>query len=574
MAAKHRYELAGLLIFSLVFATHVIAQDAVAGRELFEREWEFVDRGAGFGEWEPMLRMPHGRERGHGRGMERGMERGKDRGPRPERGGNERGWGSAIAGDGAGFVAQDQGFADDGQELAPDGLGPLHNAVSCAACHPGGGASGVSHNVTRLTVDPRSPFFEQPMERGGRGGRDRSVTELFPGLVSGNELSFKTIVHDRSTRPGYDVIRQRLLLGVPNGLSPEWFSPDVRTVEAIAMQPVVAGRYRTLDYYLSQRNTTPLHGMGEIERISINRLNAVSLSQNRLSGGVVSGRVAGKYGWRGQVSTLSDFVVGACATELGLNVPGIAKQADDPADPRYVNSAPDISTAQIADLTSYVGGLPAPKKALLSLDERKRVRRGEQVFHSTGCAVCHVADLLPARGIYSDLLLHDMGAELQDPSPAPAYEQAGTRAAIYDGLSRNQYGRDATSHYRSGRRPDRGRSAQRESDSIVLASAPQTIAMDDPVEPQFPRGEISDADLQGRYRFSWDALQREWKTPPLWGVADSAPYLHDGRAETLTDAIQWHGGEAETSKRRFLNLNKDQQQLLLAFLGSLKSPLE
>jgi len=24
----------------------------------------------------------------------------------------------------------------------------------------------------------------------------------------------------------------------------------------------------------------------------------------------------------------------------------------------------------------------------------------------------------------------------------------------------------------------------------------------------------------------------EWRTPPLWGVADSAPYLHDGRAAT------------------------------------------
>ena len=34
----------------------------------------------------------------------------------------------------------------------------------------------------------------------------------------------------------------------------------------------------------------------------------------------------------------------------------------------------------------------------------------------------------------------------------------------------------------------------------------------------------------------------EWRTPPLWGVADSAPYMHDGRANTLSDAIELHGG--------------------------------
>jgi CxxC motif-containing protein (DUF1111 family) len=96
--------------------------------------------------------------------------------------------------------------------------------------------------------------------------------------------------------------------------------------------------------------------------------------------------------------------------------------------------------------------------------------------------------------------------------------------------------------------------------------------MDYPEQPQFPRGEVSEVDLKVRYPLSWDALQREWKTPPLWGVADSAPYLHDGRAETLVDAIQWHGGEAAPSKRNYLRLNDGQQRLLIVFLNSLKAP--
>ena len=34
----------------------------------------------------------------------------------------------------------------------------------------------------------------------------------------------------------------------------------------------------------------------------------------------------------------------------------------------------------------------------------------------------------------------------------------------------------------------------------------------------------------------------EWKTPALWGVADSAPYFHDGASATLEDAILRHLG--------------------------------
>jgi CxxC motif-containing protein (DUF1111 family) len=34
----------------------------------------------------------------------------------------------------------------------------------------------------------------------------------------------------------------------------------------------------------------------------------------------------------------------------------------------------------------------------------------------------------------------------------------------------------------------------------------------------------------------------EWRTAPLWGVADSGPYLHDGRANSLAEAIELHGG--------------------------------
>jgi CxxC motif-containing protein (DUF1111 family) len=65
---------------------------------------------------------------------------------------------------------------------------------------------------------------------------------------------------------------------------------------------------------------------------------------------------------------------------------------------------------------------------------------------------------------------------------------------------------------------------------------------------------------------------REWRTPPLWGVRDSAPYMHDGRAETLLEAIVIHEGEAQRTRDRFLNLSLSDRHALLAFLETLVAP--
>jgi hypothetical protein len=65
------------------------------------------------------------------------------------------------------------------------------------------------------------------------------------------------------------------------------------------------------------------------------------------------------------------------------------------------------------------------------------------------------------------------------------------------------------------------------------------------------------------------ASATEWRTAPLWGVADSAPYLHDGRASTIDDAIRLHGGEAEKTTTRYTRLAPGDRKALLTFLSSL-----
>lgn len=62
---------------------------------------------------------------------------------------------------------------------------------------------------------------------------------------------------------------------------------------------------------------------------------------------------------------------------------------------------------------------------------------------------------------------------------------------------------------------------------------------------------------------------RDMKTAPLWGLRASAPYLHDGRAATVDDAIKAHDGEAKAAKDRYLKLSKQQVQQLLDYLMSI-----
>ncbi len=76
-------------------------------------------------------------------------------------------------------------------------------------------------------------------------------------------------------------------------------------------------------------------------------------------------------------------------------------------------------------------------------------------------------------------------------------------------------------------------------------------------------GSLGDGIVQGA------AGAREMKTPPLWGAAASEPYLHDGRARTLDEAIRAHDGEGRSARDKYLKLTPDQQKLLVEFLKSI-----
>ena len=65
------------------------------------------------------------------------------------------------------------------------------------------------------------------------------------------------------------------------------------------------------------------------------------------------------------------------------------------------------------------------------------------------------------------------------------------------------------------------------------------------------------------------SFQMQFITEPLWGVATTAPYGHDGRSPGLEDVILRHGGEAQTQRDAFNALSRTSKNMVLSFLGSL-----
>ena len=78
--------------------------------------------------------------------------------------------------------------------------------------------------------------------------------------------------------------------------------------------------------------------------------------------------------------------------------------------------------------------------------------------------------------------------------------------------------------------------------------------------------------MSEEFEFATEQQNQEYVTARLWGIADTAPYMHDGRALTIPEAIDMHGGDAAYAADNYRALTAAEQAQLLAFLMSLRTP--
>ena len=436
-----------------------------------------------------------------------------------------------------------------------DGLGPMFNHVSCAACHRQGalgGGGGVEFNVSLLSAQ-----LESGTTRPDPKLLLVTLKGLHPAFVGDDDRLVPNILLHRFG-PGERYFQLKNNLGgqfVP--LDPNK-SERTELQRRLSAQPLpFVKKANHVKLIRAQRNTTALFGAGLIDQIPDEVFHR--LEKHQAAEGKVSGRVppigpdrVGRFGWRGQQEHLHDFVLGACANELGLEVPRNS-QPIDPLRPNYRPTGLDLSAEQCASLTAYVASLKQPRqfhprKPLQRLNQS----RGQEVFNSIGCAECHLERVDSVQGIYSDLLLHDMGTRLADPVLAEPGLKFARRLPVDPDGGRPQPPPPSAGMYYGG---------STFQDLVITGPRPTSVAITD--------AKTGDRNL---YNVVASNLESEWRTPPLWGVADSAPYLHDGRAATLLNAIEWHGGEAEFSLKAFQALSLDERMHLINFLQSLQAP--
>lgn len=457
-----------------------------------------------------------------------------------------------------------------GEPASPggDGLGPNFNDVSCLACHNLGGIGGagpIEKNVDMLSLPPRTKMLTRVQLR--------RLQQLHPGfLLKDGEINSSIVLHRFSIKPEYGSLRQQIVGEVIHA-QPHGIVRDLMQRQ-LAATPLHLVSSANLQLVRSQRNTTALFGAAVIDAIPGRVLAQLERQQDHHP--EVSGRVAftdmgaGHFGWRGGTRRLHDFVLAACGNEVGLRVPGV-DQAMVPDAPEYQPVGFDMSPAQSAAMIAFVASLPRPVQSPpRSPSHATVIANGLATFEKIGCAVCHVPNPGGVPGVFSDLLLHDMGPGLTDPAPAPKDRfslQAAMDFAVANGLALPEEVRPQEDQAEGGQPGGGQKMIQRSAASSGSYGGGQVSVSSGSVA--LGSGKAASQEL---IEIQTTNIFQEWRTPPLWGVQDSAPYLHDGRAASLTEAIVMHGGEAKPSAARFLALDYVSRRAVLEFLGTLRSP--
>jgi CxxC motif-containing protein (DUF1111 family) len=405
---------------------------------------------------------------------------------------------------------------EDGNDRNDAGIklqGPRFNQSSCFNCHVNNGRS-VAPTVRNQKLDTMAV-------RVGATGTDANGHYL-PHPIYGQALQMNA----RSVETG----------SIQNWGNAAWVSDFVTSNVSLADGTQVELRKATVAFegaepaVYSVRQAQPLIGMGLLEAIS----DETILSRVRTTpdaDGVLgtanyaydpeSGEVRlGRYGWKAGKVSLRHQVTHAALLDMAVTssvYPKLAclagPQQCDPA-----TAEPGLPDEAVTAMTQYlhllavpaqrsvVSGFPKGVSPLTYLDvDPAKIAAGEKVFKDIRCVTCHVSEVKTSARSEFD--------EVRNQTIKP-----------YTDLLLHDMGPGLADNFAEG-----------------LATGSM------------------------------------WRTPALWGIGYTqfvaggtvAGYLHDGRARTLTEAIVWHGGEAEVIKNRFVNLPTAEREALLAFLKSL-----
>ncbi len=399
-----------------------------------------------------------------------------------------------------------------------EGLFGAPETISCPSCHWVGGPNGAGAEVDNafLSGDGAMP---------GSGDARNS-----PALVALGVVQALAAEMSRDLQKQRDDFLASIARGGSRSAAVEGgIAPAAATEDAPASQNAAGSREHRLVSKGVDFGVLRVGDKGELDTSGID--------------GVDADLVVKPFGWKGTRPDIASFATEALQVHIGIQGDALvseggeaAGRGTDPEDPDGDGRKGEFSARALSamsvhlallelpiveplvqdrDLEPAATGLRAPTTTSFVED----FARGRRMFHETGCASCHRPML-----VLEDPVLRldglppiDLSREMRRPAIEYDASLGGYPVWLFSDLKRHNMGRDNVARHEQ-------------------------------------RG----------------VAKNMYLTPRLWGVADSAPYLHDGRAPSFDYAISGHDGDASDARRKFYALPSEDKGALRVYLMSLR----
>ena len=285
------------------------------------------------------------------------------------------------------------------------------------------------------------------------------------------------------------------------------------------------------------------------------------------------------YGWKGNVATLRAFSRSAAMNELGMEPAElVAKDPLGRTDPDGDGVEEEFSVGDVTALTIYIAAQSVPKdignlvgqglEPPPTQEVALAMARGRQLFLTIGCATCHIPELRLDDPVFEEPTLRGRGSYFDSDIDPNATFLDSTFPFRFHLVQEGDFPR-LEPHPAGGARAQIFGDLKRHNMGIHLADAQSTPVSDGRGEPLMIGGSPV------------EVPPAVFLTAELWGVGNTGPWLHDGRASSLEEAILLHGvdnppppgdpdrSEAQEARDAFAQLSTDDRVAVVQFLKSL-----
>jgi CxxC motif-containing protein (DUF1111 family) len=306
---------------------------------------------------------------------------------------------------------------------ARDGVGPFFNAISCSSCHfkdgrgraplmDGETGHGLLLRLSIAGVDANGGNLPDPIYGG----------QLQDGAILGQTLEGKITIT-------YQPITETFADGTIVILQKPSYQINTLGYGALAS-----------NLQISPRVANQIIGMGLLEAIPESTLIGFT-DENDTNKDGISGRLnyvydvaanatkIGRFGWKANQPNVRQQVAGAFLGDMGITTSlFLNENAPFGVDLSMIpnGGTPEISDVNFERVVLYSRTLAVPARRDYA---EQNVLKGKKTFNTIGCTSCHIPKIqtgsthpivaLRNQTIrpYTDLLLHDMGADLADKTP-------------------------------------------------------------------------------------------------------------------------------------------------------------